>query len=540
MLDLEALLRADDDATLDLSGRLGRIRASAERIWVTARLPWFTDHSATRHSRRIVQLLGALVEKLQDGPQGLNRSELYVLLASAYLHDIGMQDFRMDGRGYEELGIADYELVRKRHPERAKDLIVSRALSLDPGRDQFRIDIDDELQYLLPIALVSQGHGSSYFEQSVDELRSGDFAPENQSLRGALLTALLLFADELDLHEDRASFPAEMGLSPLSALHHHVNHYVTRVRVTEGETTRVRRVHLSFSFPQGSDDYQGDVRLYVASKLASQATRVNPVLRADTDGYLELDPVIRVRTRTETIAGARRELPEAALARLRLELRQDTLIGRDDLRRLVERLIEESEPQIIELAAIEDSDLPAVLSWLEALTEHSGVRTAHLDLGTVVATETSDLIQLLSDALPPSPETTTDAERLNGCGPLAAVAIELGTYSVWVLESADRLLPETQAWLRAELDGMRNAEAPALVVVTRSSESAPIVPDGTTYELGPLTADVVAPYLRKRFGDDEEEASHRAHAGELLSGGSPGRMLTAVAARLNRTWMTDA
>jgi hypothetical protein len=488
-----------------------------------------------------VQLLGGLVEQLQEGPQALNRSELFVLLASAYLHDIGLQDFRLDdGRGYEQLGIADYELVRSRHPERTKELIVSRALSLDPGRDQFRIDIDDELQYLLPIALVSQGHGSSYFELSVDELRSGDFAPENLPLRGALLTALLLYADELDLHEDRASFPAEMALSPLSALHHHINHYVTRVWVGAGETTRLRRVHLSFAFPQGSDEYQGDVRLYVVSKLASQATRVNPVLRRDTDGYLELEPVIRVRSRTEAMARARRDLAPGALARLRLELREEVLIGRDDLRKAIECAIEESAPQILEVAVDAESDLPAVLSWLEALTEYGSVPTAHLDFETVVATETSDLVQSLSDALPAAAEAVPDAEPLSAAGALEAVAVELGCYSVWVLEAADRLVPETQEWLRAELEVMRAGAAPSLVVVTRSVESPQFVSGAAVYELGPLPVEVVTQYLRERFGDDEETASRRAREGHILSGGVPGRILNAAAARLNRTWTIDA
>src|SRR5689334_16005116 len=140
MADLEEQLRADDLASLNLSDRLQRVRASAERIWTAPRLSWFTDHSAGRHSRRVVQLLGGLVDELQKGPQALNRSELFVLLAAAYLHDIGMQDFVVDERGPEEFGVADYELIRTRHPERAKDLIVKRALSLEPGRDLFRID----------------------------------------------------------------------------------------------------------------------------------------------------------------------------------------------------------------------------------------------------------------------------------------------------------------------------------------------------------------------------------------------------------------
>lgn len=532
MLDLEECLRAADSSALGLEGWLERVRVSAERIWAVPRLAFFTDHSATRHSRRIVQLLGGLAEELQSGPQALSRSELYVLLASAYLHDIGMQDFSVDGRGQEEFGLSDYEVVRRRHPERARHLIVERALSLVPGRDLFRIDIDDELQYLLPIALVSQGHGSSYFETSVAALREADYAPENIPLRGALLTALLLYADELDLHEDRASFPLEMAQSPLTALHHHLNHYVTRVTVRPGATSHQRRVELSMSFPQGSEDYQGDVRLYVTSKLASQATRINPVLRSETDGYLEVEPTVRVRSHTETIEGARRELPVEALNRLRCELLEDQLVDRDGLVAALTGAIQARRLLVVELTLEPESDVAPVLSWLEALAASACVMFTHLDLELSVATETSDLVAALSESAEPAPTFVDSAS-------LAGVAHDVTGFAIWVLEGVDRLLPDTLEWLRNELQPFVGTDLPVLVVLSRTAESPRIVDGATEYRLGKLTEEALERHLIRRFGDDAAEASRRAHEAHLLSGGSPIRTLSALSARLNRAWTSN-
>src|SRR5439155_8475158 len=144
--------------TLDLSSRLERVCRSAEAIWNEQRLAWFTDHRARTHSRRIISHLGVLVDHLQTTSAKLTPHELYVLLAATYLHDIGMQDFRVPGRGgVEQYTEVDYENIREAHPARGRELIIARTLERD--RDEFRIDLDDDPQYLLPIALVAQAHG---------------------------------------------------------------------------------------------------------------------------------------------------------------------------------------------------------------------------------------------------------------------------------------------------------------------------------------------------------------------------------------------
>ena len=135
---------------LDLHRRLELVRSSAETIWQEQRLEWFTDHKAATHSRYIIEHLGSVLEHLQNTSERLNPHELYVLLASCYLHDIGMQDFgSIDGRSVNQFNEADHKHIRKNHPRRGRELIIKRTLYR--GRDEFRIDLDDDPQYLVPL-----------------------------------------------------------------------------------------------------------------------------------------------------------------------------------------------------------------------------------------------------------------------------------------------------------------------------------------------------------------------------------------------------
>src|SRR5207247_1512336 len=141
---------------------------------------------------------------------------------------------------------------------------------LERDRDEFRIDLDDDPQYLLPIALVAQAHGTAFYEETIGELRSLSVSPGNTPLRGDLLASLLLIGDELDLHEERAAFPPEFSHSPISSLHHHMHHYVTRVEVVPGATPKYRRIRLTLQYPLNSEDYQAEIRHWLGKKLMRQ------------------------------------------------------------------------------------------------------------------------------------------------------------------------------------------------------------------------------------------------------------------------------
>jgi hypothetical protein len=522
-MGLEEVL--NDGATrLELPQRFARVRASAERIWQQQRLAWFTDHTATRHSPRIADLLGALTERLQQTDQRLTPVEAYVLLAATYLHDVGMQDFRVDGRGMEQLTPADYNTIRKRHPERGHELIMERALQLEPGHDHFRIDLDAD-QYLLPIALVARGHGSAFYERTLREFESREFAPDNQVLRGALLTALLLIADELDLHEDRATFPPEMTLSPMSSLHHHVNHYVTRVTVEAGATPQQRSVRLSFAFPHKSHGYQADVRSFIVDKLVRQARRVNPALREGSAGELELDTVVQVREATETAPGPRRELPAAALALLRAVLSEQRLVGRETLVVELKGWIDARAAVQLEIGAGDGSDLPTLLRWLHAYASLRGTSWIHFDAGIGVATEPPDLWKRFRAQRPAGTSGDT--------GSLADFLAE-DTYAVWVIESVDRLHDNSRTWLRDELQRFAADQRPALVITTHAPNATPPLGLAFTRRLEKLTGEAIIAHLERRFGYPAEEATTRGSEILVFSDGVPRRVLYGLEAQRRR------
>jgi len=194
----------------DLWERLNGVKNAVEKVWKTTYLHWYTDHGP-QHSRRVIDLIGQILCPLcldyrfrpeNDFP--LSDYELYILLTACYLHDIGMQDLKVDERSVDELGPSDWEEIRKRHPQRSFEIIRDRTIKPRPRRTidlgLAESDADDSL---MPIALVSKAHGSEYFESAVSELQENVHHPAGKPIRGDLLAALLMMGDEIDLHRSR-------------------------------------------------------------------------------------------------------------------------------------------------------------------------------------------------------------------------------------------------------------------------------------------------------------------------------------------------
>ena len=70
------------------------------------------------HSEEIISLLGQILKPIENHPQFLNEHELFILLASAYLHDIGMQCLKTGGVAIDKLTKDEHEEIRKRHAGR--------------------------------------------------------------------------------------------------------------------------------------------------------------------------------------------------------------------------------------------------------------------------------------------------------------------------------------------------------------------------------------------------------------------------------------
>src|SRR5262249_15617376 len=171
----------------------------------------------------------------------------------------------------------DYEAIRKRHPRRSYDLILKR--SVQRGRGEVQVGIDDSVPgYIIAIANTALGHGTEYFDDAVDKAGALMLDLAGRIVRGDLLAALLLMADELDLHEERARVPREADLSALSTLHHMVNLYITSVAVRAGDTPKERVVSLAFQYPAASLEYAPQIREWIVGKVRRQMDLTGDVI----------------------------------------------------------------------------------------------------------------------------------------------------------------------------------------------------------------------------------------------------------------------
>ncbi|HHT9145935.1 MAG TPA: HD domain-containing protein [Candidatus Wunengus sp. YC61] len=311
-MDLEEKLKSYPN----LPKHLEEIKESCNKIWSNILLPWFTNHDVS-HSKEIIHLLEQILSPIENTPQCLNEHEIFILLASAYLHDIGMQYLKVDDIPVDKLTSDEYELIRKRHAEESHDIILKR-LKRPLDRDDFYLPVIED-DYLRVIAEVSKGHAADFFEEIIKYFQENPATPLNRPVRGELLTALLMIADELDLQNKRARFieTAKFNLSNYSAIHWYKHHYVDGVKITKGI------VHLTLTFPSNADEYKELFIELIKTKLKTQIDKANPVFNIATSSLLHLDDIINIQTRVDN---TKRRLPDEALKELKKILNKDTSI----------------------------------------------------------------------------------------------------------------------------------------------------------------------------------------------------------------------
>lgn len=316
-MDLEEKLKSSKSP--ELFSCLEDIKKFCNEIWKVPLLPWFTSHTC-KHSSEVVHLLGQLLNPLENHFQFLNDYELFILLASAYLHDIGMQSLKVDDISVDKLTVKEYSLIRKRHAEESYNIILKRVMKL-LERDDFHLPAIDE-EYLPIIARVSKGHSTDFFEEVVAEFRADPLTPKGRIVRGELLTALLMIADELDLQCKRIDFVelAKFKLSPFSLVHWFKHHYVDFVGIKKAS------VIITLKFPPGSDSYRELIKELIEKKLVEQINKVNPILMESTDGLLHLNSKIDIEQRLDSTS-VKRPLPVEVLNELTKLLNKDAGIA---------------------------------------------------------------------------------------------------------------------------------------------------------------------------------------------------------------------
>ena len=128
-MDLEEKLKQSPD----LYRTLKEIEEFCKRIWRAPLLSWFTSHDVS-HSKEIIHLLGQILLPIENTAASLTEHELFILLASAYLHDIGMQYLKVEDISVDKLNSDEYEIIRKRHAEESYNIIlknVQESLHMD-------------------------------------------------------------------------------------------------------------------------------------------------------------------------------------------------------------------------------------------------------------------------------------------------------------------------------------------------------------------------------------------------------------------------
>jgi hypothetical protein len=275
----------------DLFDELGEIKKFCYDVWKDRLLPWFANHDC-EHSKEIVHFLSLILKTLENHPQFLNEHELFILLSSAYLHDIGMQFLKIDDIPIDKLTEEQYNIIRQRHAAESYNIIL-KLVSKSIKRDDFHPPSIHE-EYIPAIARVSKGHSSDFYEESLYEFRKDPLTPKGREVRGELLTSLLMIADELDLQNKRVSFlqRAKFEISAYSKIHWYKHHYVDFVDIENGI------VKIVLKFPVNADIYKDLIVGLIAIKLKEQITKVNTVLMGSTSGLLHLDPEISFDLRT--------------------------------------------------------------------------------------------------------------------------------------------------------------------------------------------------------------------------------------------------
>jgi len=285
---------------LDVGRRraLGNVRDAAGRIWARPLHRYYTDHSVA-HSERIIALLDGLTAGVMESDKRLSQTEVFCLLAAAYLHDIGMQNERFAG--------GDLDEIRAHHHEQTAEMIY--AVFEDPA-SAVRIPLGDEPGIVEGVALVARGH------RRVD-LTAAEYEPLTHGggrVRVRLLAALLRFADELDIDHRRVDLEQMkvLALPVASQLHWWKCHYVGGVVIADGY------IRAGYRLPQGRPDYEELVVPLVETGIRAKLAELEEIFWASgvkvALGKPEVRPMRLVQPLPpEVEALARREL--AALGR---------------------------------------------------------------------------------------------------------------------------------------------------------------------------------------------------------------------------------
>jgi hypothetical protein len=357
--------------------------------------------------------------------------------------------------------------------------------------------------------------------------------------------------DELDIHEDRASFPPELDLSPTASLHHHANHYVTRVEIIAGASEQERMIHVYLDLPADSQSYALSVGQWLGEKLARQGRVANAVIESGLNGRLIWKLPVTFHPRTDT-TGTRRPLPDAARRKLDDELSERALIDRGELVNRLKTALGEAgrRAHFLEIVDNPGSDLGVVLSWLQKRATARGIPIATVSFAFPTGHSPEDVLmriarQLVDHSLPTNKYDQATAEGLSVAESMAALAEDLvaheGGRAVLIFDAIDDTDLVGLRWIDALQSALADAEVRCLGVFVRSRPGQRLLSNtAQRYELGNYSHPQIAGALRSQFGLAETESWITASEIFALSNGEPVRVHAGFVIRRQNcvAWLT--
>lgn len=386
-------------ARWDLAGRLQEMPTKVAERWdLGPNLQGFPDHGPS-HSETVVKrifemlppdLLPGVSSRTEDGPEPLTMLELYLLCAAAWVHDIGMQSLR-EGMKLGGLTERQQETIRAEHPAEGQRRVLKEWRTLGVHADV------EARKY---VALLVRSHGTKYFRDSLDDYRHvGQPFDYETPVRGPLLAALLLMADEFDLHYKRARIPPEGpgNLIPSSAAHNLKHHFTSRVVVKPVDGRITLEMTLCFRDRVTPDQRRLDgdpeeaVRVWITRKLREQMALVNPTMREALRGRLEFDPKIRVQVEHDLDHDpepSHYSIPSAASRFLQAEARRGSIINYRHLLPQIEKAVR-GRRRCVAIACREGANertqdnvaaaLDSIGEWLRLRLEANSHQVAYID-----------------------------------------------------------------------------------------------------------------------------------------------------------------
>jgi len=233
-MDLEAALAGTPHK---YESRLDIIKKHSETVWKkdTVHHKHYTLHGMDHYSA-VISVLNKLVDGIDPGSE-LTIHEIFYLLASVYLHDMGMLILHPDdGEGAEVISAqrkrpyTKEDLIRDEHHLRSGKYVIEHAEKLNLDHVEARC-----------IKSICEGHRAV----KLDTTDYDDKIIDNVYIRVRLLAALLRFSDELDVSYKRA--PKELrdvlkeDMSDYSLLQWLKHYYTSGVGITSQQSNGKRR-----------------------------------------------------------------------------------------------------------------------------------------------------------------------------------------------------------------------------------------------------------------------------------------------------------